>query len=416
MKSFLPKLKKLLKIHLRRKHLLWLIFPTTVLGLALGLTFLAQQNQITARLNTEWEQKLAKIEKDRDQLAVENNALSEAYEKVATNEAIMKNTQWEETLSVYQALQEKFDEYGRKGVKTETIKPLLMETVDLLLDRRYEECRRTANQANEKLDELMAVKIEADKKAAEQAAQSAASSTANYSSQPGNGYSRISVATERGSFVVDVIMVDLGQVRVITSTANDNDCGNDCPTKPLANHVADNGGFAGINGTYFCPPDYASCAGKINSFDFPVWRTASSKWINGGNLFWNDRAMVWFDGGSTPHFCPNANSCGTGGIAAGIVNHPALVVGGNSIVNEGALPDSLRSVKGYRGAIGFSDNWLYLLVIRGASVPDVAYVMKAMGIQNGMNLDGGGSSALYYNGYRVGPGRSLPNAVVIASK
>ncbi len=45
---------------------------------------------------------------------------------------------------------------------------------------------------------------------------------------------------------------------------------------------------------------------------------------------------------------------------------------------------------------------------------DAAYVMKALGAKDALNLDGGGSSALYLNGsYLVGPGRSLPNAIVL---
>ena len=30
-----------------------------------------------------------------------------------------------------------------------------------------------------------------------------------------------------------------------------------------------------------------------------------------------------------------------------------------------------------------------------------------------MNLDGGGSTALYDGGYKAGPGRSLPNAIIV---
>jgi len=37
-----------------------------------------------------------------------------------------------------------------------------------------------------------------------------------------------------------------------------------------------------------------------------------------------------------------------------------------------------------------------------------------LGVKYALNLDGGGSSALYLNGsYIVGPGRSLPNAVIL---
>lgn len=54
------------------------------------------------------------------------------------------------------------------------------------------------------------------------------------------------------------------------------------------------------------------------------------------------------------------------------------------------------------------------MVAKAATVGDLAAIMQTMGVDNGLNLDGGGSSALYYGGYKVGPGRSLPNAIIIA--
>ncbi len=45
---------------------------------------------------------------------------------------------------------------------------------------------------------------------------------------------------------------------------------------------------------------------------------------------------------------------------------------------------------------------------------DATYVAQTLGATNALNLDGGGSSALSIDGgYRVGPGRLLPNAVVL---
>lgn len=414
MKIKLPKTKRLAKkINLKHKHLGWPAFSAFFLGLVVGLVFLTQTEHQLNEANRHWQSQFTQTEIARQQLALENEQLVEAYEKIATDSAVKANQEWTEALAVYQALQVKYDEYNQKGVEVDKAKSLLLETIEELLSADYQASNKTASAANEKLDSLLAEKIKAEAEAAQKIQIDSAMS---YGSQPTGGYSRISVGTSRGSFITDVVMVDLGQIRVITSTANDNDCAHQCPTKPLADHIAQNSGFAGINGSYFCPADYASCADKINSFDFPVYKTSGSKWINGGNLFWNSRAMIWFDGGSTPHFCPNANSCNTGGIAAGIVNYPALVSNGQIIVDEGGLSDSLRTVRGYRGGIGFSGNWLYLIVARGATVPDLAYIMQAMGIQHGMNLDGGGSTALYHYGYRVGPGRSLPNAVVIASR
>ena len=38
--------------------------------------------------------------------------------------------------------------------------------------------------------------------------------------------------------------------------------------------------------------------------------------------------------------------------------------------------------------------------------------MKAMGMNNALNLDSGGSTALWHGGYKVGPGRGIPNAII----
>ena len=83
----------------------------------------------------------------------------------------------------------------------------------------------------------------------------------------GTGYSLISVATSRGTFAVHLIKEKLTEITIKTVTANASVCRTDCPVKPLAQYVAENNAYAGLNGTYLCPPDYAECAGKINSYE-----------------------------------------------------------------------------------------------------------------------------------------------------
>src|SRR3990167_2150070 len=58
------------------------------------------------------------------------------------------------------------------------------------------------------------------------------------------------------------LVYDLSSSTVVTDTAGDNDCANDCFTKPLASYVKEQGGRGGMNGTYFCPPDYSWCRSK----------------------------------------------------------------------------------------------------------------------------------------------------------
>ena len=58
---------------------------------------------------------------------------------------------------------------------------------------------------------------------------------------------------------------------------------------------------------------------------------------------------------------------------------------------------------------------VYLLLAKSATVPDLRDIMVSLGIENGINLDGGGSSAMYIDGaYKAGPGRKLPNVVMLA--
>lgn len=356
-----------------------------------------------------YENKLQTTSADLAKLQFELEATAEAYQAVATDGAKLAWESWVNHRDLYLGLDEKVAEYEKQGVKVTTVKVKLAEIEDWLVANELDKVAEAVTEETKALDTLLAEKKKAD------AAKVVAQTSLPVGSAPNGGYSRIAVQTSRGTFTTDVVNLDLGSVQVVTVTGNDGNCDNDCVTKPLATYISEQSGFAGINGTYFCPPDYASCGGKVNSYDFPVYSSQHGKWINADKLFWNDRAMMAFKG-SDVRFCQSANGCDSGGVTAGIVNYPALVDGGVVVVNEGALAENLRTVKGVRGAIGVSGSKLYLVVVRSASVPDAAHVLQALGVQKGMNLDGGGSTALYYNGYKAGPGRSLPNAVVVKSR
>lgn len=236
------------------------------------------------------------------------------------------------------------------------------------------------------------------------------------SGPPGTGYNLITVATERGNFVARVISINLGSSKVITDTANDSNCLDSCLTISLQDFVIRNGGYAGVNGTYFCPETYPDCSAKKNSFDFPVYNTRLSKWINGENLFWNNRAIMYFDSGGA-HYLQNAN--GFNGVpTAGIVNFPGLVNGGAVQIddNQSGLSDKQKAV-GTKVGIGIiSPNEVIIVVAQSVNMQQFAHVFKALGATGALNLDTGGSTALYYNGYKLGPGRNIPNAIIFANK
>lgn len=150
------------------------------------------------------------------------------------------------------------------------------------------------------------------------------------------GGNYMTVDTERGKFGVYLIKVALSDVKVITASANGDDCKDNCPTKSLAEHVKDNGGFAGMNGAYFCPPDYSSCSGKINSSDYAFYKSSSGKWLNKGALSWGDTGLATFNG-SSAKFYKKSSDYGGGSVTAGISNYPTLLNGGDVVINSDKL-------------------------------------------------------------------------------
>ncbi len=231
------------------------------------------------------------------------------------------------------------------------------------------------------------------------------------------GYSLLEVPTSRGTFRVHLIKERLSQVTVRTVSANTTPCSNDCPVKPLAQHVADNGAYAGMNGTYFCPPDYSACAGQVNSYyDYAFYNSALRKWINEPALI-GQNGLVMFNG-STATFYRRSyvyaqGPASKGPITAGTTNYPLLLQNGVVIDSEAEQSD-VQKRPGTRGSIGVDATYVYLSLVTGANITDSAYVLQALGVTNALNLDGGGSAAMYFGGsYRVGPGRILPNAVLL---
>lgn len=123
--------------------------------------------------------------------------------------------------------------------------------------------------------------------------------------------------------------------------------------------------------------------------------------------------MMVFRPGSAQFFsCANCVGAPTN-ITGGIVNYPSLLAGGNIVLDEGAISDNLKVTKGTRSGIGFGGGKLFLVVARSANMRDLANIFKSLGATDALNLDGGGSSALYSGGYKAGPGRLLPNAVIV---
>lgn len=229
----------------------------------------------------------------------------------------------------------------------------------------------------------------------------------------GGGYSYTTIDTEKGRFGVYLVKVPMSEYRVKTVTAAKDDCSDNCPTKSLADYVKENNGVVGMNGSYFCPPDYSNCNGKVNTFDYALYDSNARKWINKDARSWGDTGLMTFNGNSARFYKRSSDYDGDG-VDAAISNYPSLLEDGDIAVDRDIMTSYQKDVKGTRGAIGFGGENIYLALITGATVEDAAYAMRALGAKDALNLDGGGSSALYSNGgYIVGPGRSLPNAIIL---
>ena len=235
------------------------------------------------------------------------------------------------------------------------------------------------------------------------------SSTAN------STYEHKTVNTAVGSFAVDVMRFNLGSggIRVVTDTAADGDCADNCPTTSLSNMVSRNGGFAGIHGTYFCPTDYGSCAGKTNSFFWKILNPRIGMMVNATNGLGERNDYYAFSASGSPTFYYAWELGKNGGHYSGINSGPSLIRGGASVLNFGALDDKQKYTKSNRGAIGLQGTTFIAMIAGGATVPDTVDIMLALGADTATEIDGGGSVAMYYNGsYKKGPGRSLPNGIV----
>lgn len=107
-----------------------------------------------------------------------------------------------------------------------------------------------------------------------------------------------------------------------------------------------------------------------------------------------------------------------GGMEGALQVGPRLVVNGKVQLNveaEGFRDPKILTGGGARSALGITSNHELLLVTSGgATIPQMAEIMKQAGAYQAMNLDGGASSGLYYNGsYLTKPGRELSNALLI---
>ena len=230
---------------------------------------------------------------------------------------------------------------------------------------------------------------------------------------PGSGFSRQKVKVNDQFFVVDLVAADLSNTKVIVDTASDGDCSDNCPVLPLGTYVSRNGAIAGINGSYFCPASYPTCANKKNSFD-TLLMNKNKKYFNSNNNVYSTVPAVIFSGSSARFVGQSLQWGRDTGVDAVIANYPLLVSGKNLATGDSS--DIKLSAAGNRAFIANKGSMVYIGVVRGVSVVGAAKVLVAMGMDNALNLDSGGSTALWSGGYKYGPGRDIPNAILFVRK
>lgn len=230
---------------------------------------------------------------------------------------------------------------------------------------------------------------------------------------PGTGYQRQRVSLDIGDYMVSIVSADLNSTRVIVDTASDSSCGNDCPVMSVAAYAGRSGAFAGINGSYFCPTAYPSCAGKANSFD-TLLMNKNKVYFNSENNVYSTVPAVIFSGNSARFVGQSLEWGRDTGVDGVLANQPLLVSGGNVVF--GGDGDPKKGSVGNRSFVGATGSTVYIGVVHSATVAEAARVLAAMGVQNALNLDSGGSTALWSGGYKVGPGRDVPNALLLVRK
>ncbi len=246
------------------------------------------------------------------------------------------------------------------------------------------------------------------------ASQTSAEQTVSISnSPPGNGYSFQAVKTDVGTFNVSIIAADLNSTRVIIDTASDSDCSNNCPVMSLGDYASRSGAYAGINGPFFCPAEYPSCAGKTNSFD-TLLMNKNKHYFNSDNNKYSTVPLVYFNGNSMGVRGQTLEWGRDTGVDSVVANFPLYISGGNN--NFGGSSDPKINNAGTRTFVANKGNFAYIGVVYSASAAQAASVLKTLGMDNALGLDQGGSTALWFNGYKAGPGRNIPAALLFVRK
>ncbi len=244
-----------------------------------------------------------------------------------------------------------------------------------------------------------------------------------------SSYQHQKLTLEGSTFSLDIIEIDLSNpnLKIKTLAAGDIPCLGTCPAKSLADYVFSHNAFTGFTGSYFCTG--SSCGGN-NYYFFPVYDSQRQLMINDDQLkYWTTGPLIAFDENNrfyyfkdSRDFKSQANFETQYGVKlqAAIGNKPRLLENSFNTLIDWEVDVSQRNSRLRRNAIAYRDDpqnpgqgKLSLISVNTASLDDLVRILQHLGFEYALNIDGGYSSAMIYNGeYMLGPGRNLPNAII----
>ena len=286
-----------------RSHALQLGLVCSLIVVA-SLAVLLYQIQVRTKQQAETEHTLTQL---LAQTKTELVSTTASFSALQADDQVVRNNTLEqevtdlqagfaEAVTTYESLSKLSDESGKKS----TYSAQLATTFSLLNKRQY-------STAAAELKTLRAA-ITAEQTRLAAVTPVIAPNVTQSNTPPGAGYQRQAVQTDIGLYQVDLIAADLNSTRVVVETASSETCAGDCPVSSLADFVGRAGGFAGINGPYFCPAEYPSCAGKTNSFDTLLMNRNKTYFNSDKNVYSSVPAVIF--SGSSARFVSQTQEWG----------------------------------------------------------------------------------------------------------
>ncbi len=104
-------------------------------------------------------------------------------------------------------------------------------------------------------------------------------------------------------------------------------------------------------------------------------------------------------------------------VADAVSAGPTLLKDGKILADPKSEGLTTTLARTMRTAFGVTEDDKYLLVTVNAGMADLARVMQKLGAQDAINMDGGGSAGMWFNGkYVTKPGRLLNNAIIFTAR